>query len=386
MRRAWVGVFTAFVCFVSSGRAAQIAIDDHKRFDISVRMQTWAQWLDTDTAKGGDPNGSRVDFSVQNSYLIVKGTLDKRYEYVVVYAGNALGRAGIGAPENGAGSGFALRDGWIAATLRDELKVQVGRMYVPFVRGAGTVTPGALHSVDLPKFETTEMIPCRRVARDDGVTLWGNIAKGKFQYRLAAMDGSDRFPKGSLRLAGRASVSLFTPETAYFNASANIDGKRYLSFGAGFDRLPRFVVDVVKENGKEVPLERDHFGWTVDAYTAMPVGESAIFIAEGAYAAIDQDNTRYTGTYVFGVGGVYLRRSFPVVGNAHPFVRYEKFALDEGVANPPTDPCESELGVGVNLFPGSYGHTFKVSGEFIVVTPVKGEKTNRAVAQCQLMF
>jgi len=351
---------------------AELRIDDSKTFNIGLRVQTRALWLEVDTVKGGDPDNARIDFEVRRAYLLMNGNIDKRYEYAATLAADGAGRAGVSSPDIGLGSGLAVRDAWVGIQLAPEAKLLVGRMLVPFFRQVGTASTGSLHSMDLPTFQLGGIQPGRRVARDDGAMLMGNINGGQVQYRIAVMDAGDRVPKSSLRIAGRVTLDLIDKDPGFYRSMATIDGKRVLSLGVAADRLPDFEPGV------------DHFGIVGDAYCAMPVGNSTIVIGEVDFASIDQDDTRYTGTYLLGIGSLYLRKAAPVVGNLHPFVRFEKFTLADDVKTPTND--DTEIGVGINVYPGSKGQTCKATAEFVRTTPAVGDARSSALVQLQLSY
>jgi hypothetical protein len=351
--------------------SAQIRIDEEKWLNVGFRLQSWAQWVEKDAA-GKNSAEDRIDFQVRRAYFYVGGQVHPQLQYFAHIAGDRLGQAGLDNPGNGAGTGFALRDAWVMLNLADELRLQLGRMYAPFTRGFGTEATFALQTLDIAQYQQGNLIPGRRVGRDDGVAVWGNLIRGRLQYRLALMDGADRLPEAGLRFAGRIALSLFAPETDWFNLAAHLNGKRVLSAGVGFDRLSNF-----NEEGKK------HSGWTTDVYFALPMGKKLIFIGEGAYAAIDQDDTLWTGDYLFGALGIFLERNL-LFGPLHPYVRYERFDVDENVKNPPQE--KSEWSVGLNFYPRNMGHAFKTTVDWTHIQQRKTDSFNRLTTQLQLSF
>lgn len=98
------------------------------------------------------------------------------------------------------------------------------------------------------------------VGRDDGVTLWGNLAGGLVQYRAMVGDRTDdavRNPDDNPHLAGRLSVSLLAPETSWFNQGSYLGERDVLSVGGGVDRQ-RLALDGTQEDYVAWTLARPH--------------------------------------------------------------------------------------------------------------------------------
>jgi hypothetical protein len=245
-------------------------------------------------------------------------------------------------------------------------------MYVPFVRAYGTESTFGLMTLDVAQFQQGDMIPGRRVGRDDGATLWGNFQGGRYQYRLAVMDGADASGRtGSLRTAGRFSVSLLDPEKEWFTAGTYLESKRVFSVGGGFDRLNNFSGGI------------DHSGWTFDTFANLPFQNNGAATLEGAFAKIDQDDTRFTGNYYFATAGLLL----PWRTNSHrfqPYVRYEKFDLDENVTAATAD--DQEVGGGINIYLFNLGQKAKITLDWTVVYPRSQASFDRATIQMQLSY
>ena len=195
-------------------------------------------------------------------------------------AESAAGSAGVMAL---LGTGIALRDGWIAYAPFDELKIQAGRMYVPFTRSFGTESMFTLLTLEMPFMQggvrSGVLYPCN-VGRDDGVTVWGNLAGGVVQYRAGVFDGQQGTPNAgrSPRTAARVSINPLDKEGSFFNKGNYLGTKKVLSIGAGFDRQADLQWTA------EGPVA-DYSAWTVDAFFDHPVGPGAV-TAEWAYTGI----------------------------------------------------------------------------------------------------
>jgi len=332
-----------------------------------VRLQLWAQQIQRGASNGAD----MADFSMRRAYFYAGGAVNKYFSGFLQVAGDRIGQANITENTgNGIGSGFAVRDAWIVAKPADAFQVQMGRMFVPFMRVTGTESPFGQMTSDVPSFQQGNMIPGRRVMRDDGLALWGNVAGGFFQYRAAVMDGANTSGNdGSLRLAGRVSLSFLEPETGWLASQTYLEKKKVIAVGAGFDALNRIATAV------------NHRAWTVDLFANMPCGCGGAWTLDSAFGRFDQDATRYTGNYYMAVGGYLL----PFQPNGHqiqPFVRYESFDTNDGVTAAASD--EREIAGGVNWYLPGLGHKAKITLDAAAVR-ARGQRTQHKVTtQLQL--
>lgn len=249
MKSKYLPIYLAVT--LSTGQAVDFRVNE-QALQAGVRLQMWAQQIQRGATNGAD----MADFSIRRAYLYAGGALNPYFSGFLQAAGDRIGQANI--TENtglGIGSGFALRDAWISAKPDEVFQLQFGRMFVPFMRISGTESPFAQMGTDVASFQQGTMIPGRRVMRDDGVALWGNLAGGRIQYRTAIMDGANTSgTDGSLRWAGRVSLSLLEPETTWLVSQTYLQKKKVLTFGAGVDALNRIAAGV------------NHRAWTVDAF------------------------------------------------------------------------------------------------------------------------
>lgn len=377
LKTAAVGV--ALSLFAGAASAAVIKVGEDKEFKVGLHLQTRISLLDEDVV-GGDRDEARVDASIRRAYFYFGGKVSPKFQYFAILAGDKMGQAGVDGAKVGVGTGLALRDAWVTLALKPELKVQLGRMYVPFFRGFGSQAAFAIQPLDLSDMQVGAMSPGRRAARDDGVTVWGNIDGGTVQYRLALMDNidgplkpADGTAKATQRLAGRVVLNLISKEPGWFTSGAHLDGDGIVSVGAGFETIPEF--DGVN----------DHTGVGGDAYVSYPVGEALQVIAEAGGAIIDQSDVKWTGTYMYANAGVVLKDLDTPVGFLHPYVRIEKFDLDEAVATAPSG-AEKEMSVGVTCYPNGLSHSYKATLDMTQVTPHGGESFNRGTLQFQVSF
>ncbi|MGM0682116.1 MAG: porin, partial [Thermodesulfobacteriota bacterium] len=236
-----------FVCGIaaSSWAGFKKEINEQTKGEIGIWTQAMYQWVEK-----GKTNGNRYedlnDFMIRRAYMYLKGDVTKYASFFVHVAsdkvgmetpdGGTLDRSGIGL-----GSGVAWRDLWITLKLDKAFKIQMGRMYVPLTRNYGTTSTKCMLTADLPFLQGGSrggIFYAQKVGRDDGLTIWGNSLDGLLQYRLMVSEGveDDNNPEDNLRFVGRFSLSLFEPETGWFNKGTYLGKKNVLSFGFGFDR------------------------------------------------------------------------------------------------------------------------------------------------------
>jgi hypothetical protein len=330
----YAAVLVFFIIYAKSSAAGvKIELDDDKWFHFGMKTQVWYQAVDE------EEGATLHDFMVRRAYFYVEGQVAPNVTFFSHIGGDRLGQEGVDSPGLGVGSGFTLRDGWIAYSPLDELKIQAGRMYIPFARANGTESSMAMLILDMPCEEggvRGKPFYYSKACRDDGVTLWGNIAEGLVQYRFGLFQGQqgDVNPDRNIRTAGRVSLSLFDPETNYYNKGNYLGDKKVLSFGAGFDRQ----ADLQWAAGR--PSE-DYSAWTFDVFYDQPIGTgSATF--EGAYLDIQNAQNRADASYYYAQGGILIPSTNKVI-RVQPYVRFEKV----NIANLPDTLY---AGGGLNLF------------------------------------
>jgi hypothetical protein len=242
---------------------------------VGLRLQGWYV-----AEQNGAPDGSTAhDFLLRRGYLSVTGKLTSTVSAFVHVSGDRIGQAGLDAPGLGLGTGVALRDAWVAWAPHPALRVQAGRMYVPFTRAYGTESTFTLLGLDLPQSQgggRGAIFYPSKVGRDDGVVAWGGPLGGRVQYRLGVLQGVEGAmnPGASLRLSGRASVNLLEAETGWFNRGTYLGEKRVLAIGAGFDRQPGLVLAGAPD--------QTYRAWTADAFLDHPLGRGALTV-EASY-------------------------------------------------------------------------------------------------------
>ncbi|WP_169432936.1 porin [Desulfotignum balticum] len=243
-------------------------INEAVKGEIGFWTQAWYQYAEN----ASDGNGDGVldtdvnDFMIRRAYFSISGEATPYLGFFTHIAADRIGQDNLDDSSLGLGSGVAFRDIWITLKPSDMLNVQVGRMYIPFTRNYGTTSTKALLTTDLDWTQggiRGNIFYPSKVGRDDGVTFWGNLMAGKFQYRFMVGEGVEnptQNPDDNLRFAGRVSFNLFDPETGWFNQGTYLGKKQILALGLGAD-----TQELEFGAGTD-----DYFAWTADIHYDQP--------------------------------------------------------------------------------------------------------------------
>jgi hypothetical protein len=134
---------------------------------------------------------------------------------------------------NIAGS-LAIMDAHAKIGIDDAFNIWVGRMLVPSDRSnfsgywfaAPWTYPGKYDYFGAPVGPRQGPF-----GRNDGVTLWGQVAGGMFKYYAGAYDLHNG--DGTALISGRLNLSLINPEPGYYHSSTYYGGKDLLAIGVG---------------------------------------------------------------------------------------------------------------------------------------------------------
>lgn len=341
------------LCALPALCGVKTKLDEEKWFEIGARVQGWYQSVDEEDALHLN------DFMVRRAYFYLQGQVAPKLTFFTHIAGDRLGQDGVDSPGSGLGTGLSLRDGWIAYAPFEELKIQAGRMYVPFTRSYGTESTFTLLTLDLPFMQggvRAKTFYPSNVGRDDGVTVWGNLAKGIIQYRVGVFDGqqgAQNTQKGP-RTAARISINPLDSEGQWFNKGNYLGTKKVLSFGVGFDRQ----ADIKWAADRSTA---DYSAWTTDVFFDHPIKSSAVNF-EWAYTGI-KNSQELGDAKTWYLQGGWLMPAFSKAVRLQPYAKYEavyrKTAADTGYA-----------GGGVNLL--FKQHDLKLTFEYDKVLPESG--------------
>jgi hypothetical protein len=132
---------------------------------------------------------------------------------------------------------IGIQDLIVRIEPHDLVNVWAGRMIVPFDR-ANLSGPWFINYWTFPGFfgnRPGAPIGARATqnGRDPGVTLWGQVGKGKLKYYLGAFDLDNREHTVNPLVTARVVVDLLDPEPGYYNQTAYHGEKDILAVGGG---------------------------------------------------------------------------------------------------------------------------------------------------------
>ncbi|MBK6733751.1 MAG: porin [bacterium] len=325
--------------------------EDQGTLQIDVKSQFQMTMKDTDSE--GDDVDSIMNFNFRRNRLAFMGAWGEKLS---VYAQTEyvedvnLGLFGLADADQG--SNFQMLDAVARIKLSDGFRMNVGKFKYNLSRENLEACEAPL-SLDRSLFIRTPFTS----TRDMGVAVWGNLAEGKVQYRLDAMEGrkalsTSAMPKSSFRYSARAHLSLWDSETEYGYKGSYLGAKKVFTLGAAVQTEPEVVYeDAVAKTGK-----LDYNAYTVDMFYERPIQETGAITLSAAYENIDFDDA-YMGMNpdpgTCGLNGQkngwyakagYMLQTQPL----QFFARYEswKFALLNNVYNQKLD----WFSVGANYF------------------------------------
>ncbi len=143
--------------------------------------------------------------------------------------------------ENVANS-MVWNDGFVDFQIMPELKIAFGRILVPF-SVENQASAAALLGIDynLGLLKTPTFVD-RAFWRDDGFEVRGILFEGLIDYRLGVFRGVRDFeqnPRFEPRTTGMVLVNLQDAQPGWFYNPNSLGSLDVISFGAGFDRVPR---------------------------------------------------------------------------------------------------------------------------------------------------
>lgn len=372
-------VVLLFVCAAVSPSWAGIKmeINEQTKGEVGIWMQTWFQ-----NVEDGMGDEDLNDFLIRRAYMYLKGQVTEYVSFFTHVASDKVGQHGLDNASLGLGSGVAWRDLWITVNLHEAVKIQMGRMYVPLTRNYGTTSTKCMLTADLPFLQGGSrggIFYAQKVGRDDSLTIWGNPLDGLLQYRVMISEGVEddvKNPEDNLRFAGRLSVSLLEPETAWFNKGTYLGGKRVLSLGLGGQSQADLTLNGVEGEDNKV--------WTADVFFDHPVGAGAVTV-EAAF--IDIENCTETQPQLYTdlaagddaqnwyINAGYLLPGSAAPGRFQPYIRYETVDVDE---KNETDFFSG----GVNYY--VKGHNCKLTADYMRVDPDDAAKDERDIFTLQI--
>ena len=172
--------------------------------------------------------------------------------------GNSMMFPSISTPPPGYPS-IGIQDLIVRIEPNDLLNVWMGRMLVPFDR-ANLSGPWFINYWAFPGFFGNR--PGAPVGgktsqngRDNGVTVWGQVDKGRFKYYLGAFNLDNREHTVNPLVTGRVTLDVLDPEPGYYNQTAYHGDKDILALGAGFQYQKNAVASASRGLGNLTNFE-----------------------------------------------------------------------------------------------------------------------------------
>jgi hypothetical protein len=149
--------------------------------------------------------------------------------------------------------------------------------------------------------------------RDNGITAWGQVNKGKFKYYLGAFNLDNHEHTVNPLVSARVVVDFLDPEPGYYNQNAYHGDKDILALGAGFQYQKNGVASASNGLGNLTTFE-------IDGLADKKLGAAGVGTVEAAGYFFDQRQP-VRRFFILGAGYVTPR---PIgVGRLCPAVRYQ---------------------------------------------------------------
>jgi len=339
---------------------------------ISYAFQYWTQ---NRSFTSSTDNGSTWDSFFRRNRLLFAGQANDLVGYYVQFESGNDGKGGQ------SDKSIYYRDAYLTVDYSDPLRMIIGRFKNTFTREN---LEACMEPLSIDRAEVISYTPFGANGggtRDDGVSLWGNLADGKFQYRFMVADGreGDVVPKKSPRLTARVHLSLWDPETDYGYHSNYLGTKKVLTIGAAVD----YQANAAYGNYTARTDIKDYKAWTVDGMMEYPT-RTGSYVLSAAYMDYDTGNainmdpdpqlpvTSQLKAYY--VKGAWLYPEKVGWGRIQPYFRFErsKYGVSSGYYS------QHWRGGGVNYY--FNGQNLRLSLEY---ANIKFDKQNPTDASLQ---
>lgn len=345
-----------------------ITYGDEGFVTLGYAVQIWSQYRDFTSTTD---NGNTTDFFLRRNRITLSG---QHNDYVGFYAQLEAGSDSRAGQDNRT---VYYRDAYVTFDWTDNMRFIAGRFKNTFTREN---LEACLEPLTLDRGEVISYTPFGGT-RDTGVAMWGNLADGRFQYRLMASDGreSDEVVKDSPRLTARAHVSLWEPEYDYGYRGTYLGTRKVLTIGAAYDRQS----DVAYADYTLRQDSRDYSAWTTDVFMEYPTASGTItasaayvdYSVDDAINGVDPDpllpvTSELKGNYVK-LG--YLLPNKLGIGRLQLFARHEN--LDYGIADGYYDNTWNSIGANYYL----NGQQLKLTFEYASIDYDKQHPTDASL-------
>ncbi len=295
----------------------------------------------------GAPDGRSIskDFSLDNMRLYVSSKVTDNILFrfnTEVFATDSGG-----SPTNS--KDVRVLDAYASIKFNDMLNFWIGHQLAPMDR-SGLDGPFYLNVYDFPFAQAYPMHYSGQ--RDNGATVFGDIAGGKVRYAVGAFEGRQGGPnvEDELLYAGRLTINFLEPDLAldYWTTSSYYGEKDVLALGLVFWHQQDGA-------GSSAAVAGDFTAWNVDLLFEKNLGYGVLNL-EGAYYNYDLHGVTDDGVGAFfplADGNSYFALAsfmFPQEigwGRIQPFTRFQSFNRHKGDGTVRED-THSRLELGVN--------------------------------------
>jgi len=374
MRKSLIAMAALMGVGVLPTQAVTIRVSEETFGNMGVRLQIWGQRLGKTTPGGRD----YTDFSIANAKIYFDGQVNKLVQFGAEMDFTTRGGTSGGRGTHQDTHFTRVVDARINLKLMDEFQVMAGLHRVPFNRATLTssysfVVPTG-YSYAIPRKVEDPVSPDKYLystpsnyftpstlsgSRDAGITLWGNVADGMFQYRLGVYDGKyDHTNSGNLGKKDYLAYSVrvqFTPtmlgykgEKSYALADTYLGKQDVLTIGLGYNAQKWDDGQGFSGTAKAWAVDamwEQKFGDIVPnlqlGYTELKDIPNSILGASDASSNAPKEKFKYKAYYV---QGQLLYDQVVGVGKPAIAFRYEKLDDRDG------DLDANRLGVFVNYY------------------------------------
>jgi hypothetical protein len=341
-------LFAPIFCSSLAFGQAKINMDENRWVSLGGGLRN--TFRSTETAPD---SGSYVNkFSLESVRLYVNAQLHKNFqaELNTEYGGLPV-------------SEFRVLDAVVKYSPSPYFNIWMGRHLTPSDR-ANLDGPYFLNAYDYPGL--VSRYPGIFAGRDNGVSVNGEVQKGKFKYAFGVYEGMDNVPGtgDGMLYAARFVANFLDPESGFYNSSTYYGDKNILALGFAVQHQSDVVL---------VDTTPDSFtGYNFDLLFEKKLAEAGVVSLEGAFYNYDLQGTPGDGSGYL-AEGAFLFPNVVGIGKLQPMVRYQDFQDD------------SILDMGVNYI--IRGHNARLNFTYSVIDIGPGTtKSNQFTGGTQFQF